>query len=338
MRFPKKHPLLFWFAVVLSIMAFGILGFMLVQGYSFFDALYMTVITITTIGYSETQPLSTAGRVFNIIFIFTSFATFTFAVAALTRYVADGQLKLYLTKRKLMKEIKLLQNHVIICGFGRNGQQAARTLKQHKVDFVVIDQRDEMIDNWTQAEGKNLLHVKGDATDDVSLQKAGIEKAHSIICALPNDANNVFIVLTAKTLNPSIKIISRASALSSVPKLKTAGATSVSLPDMLGGIFMATQVSKPDVIEFIEYLTGEEGDGIHIESVDYEKLPPEIRDKTLQEVMDWKKTGVTCVGLKDEQGKFIINPSNSTIITSGFKVIVLGNNQQINAMKHNVDE
>lgn len=338
MNFPKKHPLLFWFGVVLSITAFGVIGFMLIEGYSFFDALYMSIITITTIGYGETNPLSMAGRMFNMVFIFTSFTTFTFGIAALTRYIADGQLKLYLNKRKLMKDIKQLQSHVIICGFGRNGQQAARTLKQHKVDFVVIDHRDEMIEAWTQTESKHLLHVKGDATDDVSLQKAGIEKAHSIICALPNDANNVFIVLTAKTLNPNIKIISRASALSSVPKLRTAGATSVSLPDMLGGIFMATQVSKPDVIEFIEYLTGEEGDGIHIESVDYDKLPPEIRNKSLQEVMDWKKTGVTCIGLKDINGKFIINPPNHTLITEGIKVIVLGNNQQINAMKHNVED
>jgi voltage-gated potassium channel len=144
--------------------------------------------------------------------------------------------------------------------------------------------------------------------------------------------------LSAKALNPSLKIICRANALSSVAKLKNAGATSISMPDVLGGVHMATQVSKPDVIEFIEYLTGEEGDSINIESVDYNKLPPEIRNTSLRNIMDWKKTGVTCIGIKDEQGKFLINPDYNIVIKENMKVIVLGNNEQINDMKHNVDE
>ncbi len=338
--FKKVHPLLFWFLIIVFITVVGVVGFIVIEGFSFVNALYMTVITITTIGYGETEKLSTQGRIFNIGFIITSFSLFTYALATLTQYIASGELKIFLKNRKLMKNLNSLNGHVIICGFGRNGQQAARTLQAHKHKFVVIDNRDEMIDSWIENETvtTDLLYIKGDATDDAVLLKAGILNAQSLICALPNDANNVFIVLSAKALNPSLKIICRANALSSVAKLKNAGATSISMPDVLGGVHMATQVSKPDVIEFVEFLTGEEGDSINIESVDYYKLPPEIRDTSLKNIMEWKKTGVTCIGIKDEAGKFIINPDYSIIIKKNMKVIVLGNNEQINNMKHNVDD
>jgi len=336
--FKKVHPLAFWFSIILLILLIGVLGFMVIEGFSFFDALYMTVITVSTIGYGETNPLSAQGRVFNICFIITSFSILTYAFATISRYVTSGEMQLYFKNKKLMKQVDALNNHVIICGFGRNGQQTARTLKAHKFDFVVIDSRKEMIDLWFQHEGGDLLYIVGDATDDLILKKAGIEKAGSLVCALPDDANNVFIVLSARAINPKLKIISRASNHTSVSKLKTAGADSISMPELLGGIYMATQVSKPVIIEFIEYLTGEEGETINIESIDYLKLPPGIRDKSLKTIMDWEKTGVTCIGVKDLNGKFLINPDNEIIISNGMKVIVLGNREQINAMKHNVDE
>ncbi len=298
----------------------------------------MTVITVTTIGYGETKTLTPEGRIFNICFIITSFSVLTYAFATITRYVTSGEMQLYFKNKKLMKQVEALNNHVIICGFGRNGQQAARTLKAHKVDFIVIDSRREMIDLWFQHEDGDLLYIVGDATDDAILMKAGIEKAESLVCALPDDANNVFIVLSARTLNPTLKIISRASKHTSINKLKTAGANSISMPELLGGIYMATQVSKPDVIEFIETLTGDEGEGINIESIDYSRLPPSIRDKSLKTIMEWKQTGVTCIGIKDLNGKFVINPDSEIIILEGMKVIVLGNREQIDAMKHNVDE
>jgi voltage-gated potassium channel len=334
--FKKLHPLAFWFIIVLSIMLLGVVGFMVIEGFSFFDALYMTVITVTTIGYSETHTLSTLGRVFNIGFIITSFTLFTYSFATITRYVTSGEMKSYLKNRKLMKQVNQLQHHVIICGFGRNGQQTARTLLAHKVDFIVIDSRPEMIDLWREYQQCDVLHVIGDATDDTVLLKAGIEKASSLICALPNDAQNVFVVLSARQMNPTLKIVSRASNQTSINKLKTAGANSISMPELLGGTYMATQISKPDVIEFIEFLTGDEGESINIESIDYHQLPPEIRNKSLRTIMDWKKTGVNCIGIKEADGKFIINPNEDITIKDGMKVIVLGNKQQINAMKHNV--
>jgi len=312
-------------------------GFMLIEDYSPLDALYMTVITVTTIGYTEVQPLSDAGKVFNMALIISSFGIFTYAIARLTQFLISGEMALYFKNKKLMQAIDQLHDHVIICGFGRNGQQAAFTLKAHKVPFVVIDNTQSNIDQWLHDDA-SLIYINGDATEDEALLKAGIHKAKAMAITLPEDADNVFIVLSARSLNPNIQIISRASQHGSTVKLKKAGANNVIMPDKIGGTHMATLVSKPDVIEFIDYLSGEEGESINMESVDYSKLPPEIKGKSLSIIMAWKKTGVNCIGIKNSDGKFIINPPEETIIKEGMKVIVLGTRQQIDAMKHNVEE
>jgi voltage-gated potassium channel len=331
----KFSPLVIWFSIMFIIMLVGIIGFMLIEGYRFLDALYMTVITITTIGYSEVNHMSDTGRVFNIFLIITSFSIFTYALANLTQFIASGEMALYFKNKKMMNALDHLNSHVIICGFGRNGKQAAETLRGHKVPFVVIDQRDEHIADYLK-DNPSTLFIKGDATEDAVLKMAGILRAKSIICALPTDADNVFIVLSARALNQGLHIISRASAASAVAKMKKAGANHVIMPDRIGGTHMATLVSKPDVVEFIDYLSGEEGENINIESVDYEKLPPDIRDKTLKQIMEWKKTGVNCIGVKNKDGRFHINPPDDFVVTTGMKIIVLGSKEQIKHMVHNV--
>lgn len=235
-----------------------------------------------------------------------------------------------------MKEIENLQNHVIVCGFGRNGKQATETLTLHKMKFVIIE-RDEKRIAENNMDEKKFLYVRGDATLDETLLSAGIRKAKALITALPEDADNVFIVLTACSLNDQIQIISRASNAGSVAKLKKAGAHNVILPDKIGGTHMATLVTKPDVIEFIDYLSGEEGEAIHLEAVSYESLPHQLKDQSLAAIMQWRKTGVNCLGVKNDEGKFVINPEQEIIITRGMKVIVLGTKAQIEKMKGNVE-
>jgi len=336
-NFKKLTPFGRWLLMILAVGLFGVLGFMIIEGYDFFDALYMAVITITTIGYYEIQPLSTAGRAFNIIFIITSFTTFTYVLAKLTQSIANGELAYYFIKKRLMQDLEKINNHVIICGYGRNGQQAAKTLRAHKIPFVNIEKNAEAMKEHKHADA-SLVYLAGDATDDELLMRAGVNKARAVLITLPEDADNVFIVLSAKSMNPNIHIISRASNQGATAKLYKAGANSVVMPDLIGGTHMATLVSKPDVIEFIDFLSGEDGESIHIEAVGYNKLPQAIRDKTLKQIMDWKKTGVNCIGVKDENGKFCINPSEETIITKGMKVIVLGTKDQIAEMKKNVGE
>lgn len=318
------------------VVVLGTSGFMFIEGYTFLEALYMTVITVSTIGYSEVHHLSNSGRVFNIFLIGLSLITTAFAITILTRYVVDGEINLYFKNRRMNTAINNLENHVILCGYGRNGKQAAVTLCQHKVQFVVIEINVDRIEQDI-LRGRKLLYVKGDATEDETLIRAGIKKAKALITALPEDADNVFIVLTARTVNSNIQIISRASHASSAPKLKKAGADNVILPDKVGGMHMATLVTKPDVIEFIDYLSGAEGESIHLEAVGYEVLPASLKDKPLHEIMAWRKTGVNCLGVKNAEGKFVINPPDTTAITIGMKVIILGTKEQIEAMKGNVE-
>jgi voltage-gated potassium channel len=236
-----------------------------------------------------------------------------------------------------MASIDKLQNHVIVCGYGRNGQQAAKTLGYHLQQYIVIENDDEVMNRFA-AEQSGLVYIIGDGTDDDVLKRAGIHRAKALITTLPADADNVFIVLSARSLNPRIQIISRASEKNSSAKLVKAGADSVIMPDKIGGTHMATLVSKPDVIEFIDYLSGAEGESIHIESVSYNQLPADMQGKTLQKIMAWKKTGVNCIGIKDTDGKFIISPPEETIIDKGMKVLVLGTRQQIEEMKGNISE
>jgi voltage-gated potassium channel len=333
----KSYYLFVPIIIILTIIFIGVTGFMIIEGFNLLDAVYMTVVTVTTVGYEEVKPLSTAGRIFNILLIICSFATFAYALAKLTQYIVDGEINKFFKIRKIMAAIKGLKDHVIVCGYGRNGKQATKILTLHKVKFVVIENNEERIEDEL-SKTDSILYIKGDATDDEVLLNAGIQSARALISALPDDADNVFIVLSARSLNQKIQIISRASDPGSAHKLKKAGADNVIFPDNIGGTHMATLVSKPDVIEFIDYLSGEEGDTIHLESVDYDILPAELRDKTLQEIMAWRKTGVNCIGIKDADGKFVINPPEGTLINKKMKVIVLGTRQQIETMKGNVDE
>jgi len=315
----------------------GIVGYMWIESFDFFEAFYMTTITVTTAGFAEVRPLSTAGRLFTTFLLIFSWGAMAFVLTRLTQYIISGEVNKFFKTRKIMKSIERIRDHVVVCGFGRNGQQAAHTLKVHGQRFVVIE-NDEDLAERAYADDPDLLFIHGDGTDDEILKRARVENARALITTLPEDADNVFIVLSARSLNPGIQIISRASGNNSIPKLKKAGADSVIMPDKIGGTHMATLVSKPDVIEFIDYLSGEEGESINMESVGYEQLPREIRDGTLRDIMNWKKTGVNCIGIKTIDGKFVINPPEEVLINKGMKVIVLGTRQQIEEMKGNISE
>lgn len=310
-------------------------GYVIIEGFNFLEAFYMTTISVTTAGFTEVRKLSDAGRVFTSFLLITSWGAFAFAITRITQYIINGEVNKYFKNRRLMTAIDKLNHHVIVCGFGRNGQQTAKTLGYHYQAFIVIENDYEVMERIS-AEEPGLVYIIGDGTDDNVLIKAGIHRAKALITTLPDDAHNVFIVLSARSLNPGIQIISRASEKSSYAKLVKAGADSVIMPDKIGGTHMATLVSKPDVIEFIDYLSGAEGESIHIESVSYNQLPPDIRGQTLKKIMAWKKTGVNCIGIKDSEGKFIISPPEETIIDKGMKVLVLGTKQQIADMKGNI--
>jgi voltage-gated potassium channel len=323
------------FIILHAIIVTGLIGFMVIEKYNFLEAFYMTTITVTTTGFQEVRPLSNVGKVFTMFLLIASWAAFAFAITRITQFVTSGEINKYFKIRRLMKAIDKLSGHVIICGYGRNGQQASHTLKIHNVPFVVVEKSEERMERIS-SDHPTLIFLMGDATEDDVLKRAGVENAKALITTLPEDADNVFIVLSARSMNTKIQIISRASDHSSVLKLKKAGADNVIMPDRIGGTHMATLVSKPDVIEFIDFLSGEEGEPIHMESVAYDNLPEGVKNKTLRDVMNWRKTGVNCIGIKNPEGKFVINPPDDVIIERGMKVIVLGTKWQIDEMKGNL--
>ncbi len=319
------------FILIAIIVCIGVIGFMIIENYRLLDAFYMTIITVATVGFQEVHPLSDAGRIFTAFLIITSFGTFAYAVTSISQYVLDGEFNQYFKNYKVNAAIEKLENHVIICGFGRNGKQAAHVLKKHNKRFVVIEQKKDIVGaiNHQFAD----LVMEGDATFDEVLLKAGILKAKALITTLPIDADNLFIVLSARTLNSQITIISRASEDNTDKKLKIAGANNVIMPDKLGGAHMASLVMKPDVMEFVDYITGQGGDNIRLEEITFDNLPEAFQNKTIRDLEVRNKSGANIIGFKTGKGEYIINPSADTIIIPDAKLFVLGTTEQITKLR-----
>lgn len=320
-------PLLLIFCIV----CIGIGGYIVIEDYSVLDSFYMTIITVATVGFREVQPLSDSGKIFTSFLIITSFGTFAFALTSISQYVIDGEFNQYFKNYRTLSAIGKLENHVIICGFGRNGKQAANVLKKHTTRFVVIEQKKEIVAGINHQYADLVL--EGDATLDEVLLKAGILKAKALITTLPIDADNLFIVLSARTLNPKLTIISRASEDNSDKKLKLAGANNVIMPDKLGGAHMAALVMKPDVMEFVDYITGQGGDNIRLEEITFANLAESYQNKTIRDLEVRNRSGANIIGFKTAQGEYIINPSADTKIIPDAKLFVLGTTEQIGKLK-----
>ena len=221
----------------------GIVGFMYLEGYTLVQAFYMVVITISTVGYTEVQPLSEYGQLFTSIYIILNIGIFAYLLAVISYYVTSGEFFKRMHYSLIGQKIAQLENHVIVCGYGRYGQEVCDHFLHGGEPFVVID-RDEQIIQQIQTVDKKILYVHNDATRDEVLQEAGINQAQALIAALPDDSENLFIVLTARQLNPNIHIISRASEVRSIKKLKLGGANHVIMPEQIGGFYMAMLVQQ----------------------------------------------------------------------------------------------
>jgi voltage-gated potassium channel len=309
----------------------GVSGFMLIEKFSFNDAFFMTIITISTVGFREVEPLSGLGQFFTAFLIVISFGIFAYAVTTLTKYIVDGVLRNYLKDNKVRTKIEKLNNHVIVVGYGRNGRQAIEELKRHKFPVVMIDSNEAIIESIR--EKADLLYIHGDAIEDETLVSAKIDKARALITALPNDADNLFVVLTARAMNPDITIISRASNFNTDKKLRSAGATNVIMPDKIGGQRMAKLVAQPDVIDFVEYIMLRESDGVHIEELSCEDLSATFVEKTIGEWSIRSETGANIIGIKTSDNKYIVNPPPTQKISNDDQLFVLGNPTQIENLK-----
>ena len=317
--------------LLITILLIGITGFILIEGYNLSEAFYMTVLTVSTVGFNEVRPLSEAGRIFTSILIIFSFSTFVYAITSISNYILDGEYKIYFKDLRVNKKVNKISDHTIICGYGRNGKQAAFELKAHHRKYVVIEQDKDLIE---ELRGEHdIPFVEGDATFERYLEKAGIINAKALITTLPKDADNLFVVLTAREMNPDLLIISRASNDNSDKKLRRAGANNVIMPDKIGGAHMASLVIKPDVIEFMDHIMGQGENSINLEEITFENLPEELKNKTIKDLGIRDKSGANIVGFKNPNGEYIINPSPDTIIMPHAKIFVLGTIDQIDAFR-----
>ena len=317
--------------LLITILLVGITGFIIIEGYTLGEAFYMTVLTVSTVGFNEVRPLSGIGRIFTAFLIIFSFSTFVYAISSISNYILDGEYKVYFKDLRISKKVSKITNHTIICGYGRNGRQAASELKSHRRKYVVVEQSKDLSDHLR--EEHDIPFVEGDATIDKTLEKAGIQNATALITTLPKDADNLFVVLTAREMNPNLLIISRASKDNTDKKLKRAGANNVIMPDKIGGAHMASLVIKPDVIEFMDYVMGQGTSSVNLEEITFENLPEDLKNKTIKELGIRDKSGANIVGFRTPEGEYIINPSPDTIITPQAKIFVLGTMEQIDAFR-----
>ncbi|MEE9407659.1 MAG: potassium channel protein [Polaribacter sp.] len=312
--------------LLFTIIAIGVSGYMMLSGDTFVNALYMTVITITTVGFGEVHPLSSEEKIFTIFLILTSISIFGYTVSSFTEYIISGQLFKQLKLKRVQKTIEKLEGHTIVCGYGRNGKQAIVKLNNYQKEYVVIEKNKDLIEELDLNE---ILNVEGDSTTDEVLIKAGIKKARNLITALPSDADNLFVVLSARQLNKKCTIISRASKQSSYSKLKIAGADNVIMPDKLGGNHMASLVVTPDVIEFVDRLTIEGETTANLEEIAVNELPIMYLNKTILDLDLRKKTGCTVIGFRNPDKDYVINPDASIKLVADTHLIVLGRPEQI---------
>jgi voltage-gated potassium channel len=310
----------------------GIVGYMLIEGYTLFDAFYMTVITISTVGFREVKPLTDGGKLFTSFYIVLNLVFFAYLVSTVAKYVFEGELNKIFKNIMTGREVSKLKNHIILCGFGRNGRRAAQELRNGKKKFVIIEKEDPSLEKAPDAH-KKYNFIMGDATQDETLKIAGIEKASTIITTLPNDSENVFITLTARQMNPDIRVISRASDENVEKKLLRAGADHIVMPDALGGYHMAHIVTKPFIVEFVELLSGFVESDYMLEEISYDSFKQEFRDIPLADLEIRRKTGATVLGFKNMRKGFVFNPGPHTMLTHDDVMIILGREQSIKDFK-----
>jgi len=322
------RKIVLWASVLLAILFLGSLGFVWIEGWSFFDGLYMTGITLTTVGFGEVHPLSKVGRAYTLVLLLAGMGVMLYIVTSLARVVVEGEIRQALGKRKLLTRIKKLKGHYIICGFGRIGEIIARQLKEKGIPLVVVENNP---DHVSRLEESGYSFVVGDATREEVLQEAGIERASGLVAVVHSDADNVYITLTARSLKPDLYIVARAEERGAEQKLKRAGADRVESPYEIGGRKMAYAILRPTVTTFIE-LAMADGVDLSMEEVAVEPTSPLIglalKDSGIRRDLD-----LIVVAIKRASGEMLYNPAPDTQIQGEDTLVVLGMRQNLEALE-----
>lgn len=312
------------------IVAAGTAGFVLIEGYSWFDAFYITISTITTIGYPEPRPLSHAGRVFNAFLIVFGVTGMFVAVGAMAQTIIELELQGLFGERRKKRMIHQLHDHFIVCGYGRVGRNASLEFQRTGAPFLVIDRNEQRV---AKAEGAGMLAVAADATQDDSLREAGVLHAKGLIAALPSDAENLFIILSAKTLNPQLTVVTRASEEEAGEKLRRAGADTVLTPFSMAGRQLADVLLRPQVVEFMDFARSNIGTGVVVEQV---RVTPgtQVNAKTFGELLELRRSGVIVLAIRKQGGATTFNPPPEFAISAGDVLIVMGERANLQRLEN----
>jgi voltage-gated potassium channel len=316
------------FSILGGLIIIGTLGYHLIEGWNWLDSLYMTVITLATIGYGETNPLHSGGRIFTIALIAMGVISLSYIVSQFTNAIANGHIYNIWQARRHNKMMKSLENHYIVCGFGRTGRQITSEFRSEgSIDFVVVDSDPLAID---EAERAGYLTVMGDAALDSTLFAAGIDRAVCIVSALPSDAENLYAVLSAKSLNPQIRAIARGSTEEAMQKLRRGGADEVISPYITGGKRMAAVALRPQVMDFVDGIIAGSNRSFYIE--EYKIDDPKLVGVSLKKASLRSQTGVLVLAIRRADGHVIAGPDGNTEILQGDVLISMGTPEQLRAL------
>jgi voltage-gated potassium channel len=315
-----RWRLLFISMALAFVLAGGTAGFVLIEHYPLFDAFYMTLTTVTTVGYGEIHPLSHAGRIFNSFLIIFGATVVLLAIGAMTQTVIELELNQYFGKRRIKIMISKMHGHVILCGYGRVGRGAADELQKADVPFVIVDHNEEKVE---RAIKNGMVAVFAEATRDEALREVGIDRARGLIATLASDADNLFLILTAKTLNSRLHLAARAAEESSEEKLRRAGADFVFAPYNSTGHRMAQALLKPHVAQFIDFTTQRMGIDVNIEQVRV-AARCSFLDATIADMQIRRETGAIVLAIRRAEGEMLFNPPPESRIAIGDHLIVMG--------------
>ncbi len=329
-----RNRLILIAAALLLIVLGGTVGFVVVEQYSWFDAFYMTLITVSTVGYAELHPLSHAGRVFNSFLIFFGVTIMLLAVGGMTQVIIELELNQYFEKRRSKKMIDSLHDHYIVCGFGRVGRGAAAELRRAGVPFLIVDNNEERVENAIHA---GMLAVLADATIDETLRDAGIMRAKGLIATLQSDADNLFVILSAKALKPTLLVSTRIATEQTENKMRLAGADYVFAPYDMTGNRMAQVMLKPHVFQFIDFTTKSIGLNVGIEQL---RVPQSsgLASKSLEELQIRKEMGVIVLAIRKSDGQMLFNPPADAAIDGGDYLIVMGETADLRRLEQVLTE
>lgn len=321
----NTRQLILYILIAVAIIFIGSWGFMAIEGWNFLDSLFMTVITLTTVGFGEVHQLSHVGRIYTIFLVFAGVGFLGYVGAALMRYMIEGRIRIILGRRRLDKKITRLKNHYIVCGYGRIGRVLCMNLRQKPVDIVVIEKNPVLV---PVMEEDNVLYISGDTADEATLLRAGIEHAKGLVAVLGSDVENVFLVLTARQLNPKLFIMARASFKESKSKLLAAGASAVESPYEVGAVSMAHRIIRPTVTSFLDLAMTHVRKDIQMEEI---PISPDsvLANTMLKNSRIRQDYNLIIIAIKQVDGSMTFNPSFETCLEPGTTVIAVGQEQDL---------